>query len=476
MAGDDSAMASDAGVPRTMGPSDNEKATLVLSELLCYVQYHMKRTTHINISEIVANHFSFEEISQARDILIANYEDEVGHLLKNRRNTPNKIKCVTMSEDIMNSLQELDMKGINTNFVAKNLSRLPKCDPKDIDPYATMQLLLAIDDRLKKVEDNMGEAMAKVIFQGDGLKTIKDAVKTHELLLTNRMLPSDPTYQNMVSSLGNNQSGLETANKSPKNAESRTRNKDNSDQQSVENNESQERENNGGYDIPGPESSNQLPTNDENRAMKNTDIGDQLLVARNKLHERESDYETRREECDTENRDNPWITVGKNGRPVQPRDNRQDRRQIRSTGGQQVQRGQVSSELHSKQGKETPGMKWGRPQHQVKRQRYRVHGSNQSEMLEGAPPPGRDFFLSRVKNTDDEAVKNYIESKGITVRELIRVSNVNAKYKSFKLSVCKDNKDKVMSPELWPQGVCIEKWRSRANNQETVFNQDNGRA
>ena len=39
--------------------------------------------------------------------------------------------------------------GVLSYFVAMNLNRLPKGDPKDIDPYAIMQLVLAMDERLK---------------------------------------------------------------------------------------------------------------------------------------------------------------------------------------------------------------------------------------------------------------------------------------------------------------------------------------
>ena len=96
----------------------------------------------------------------------------------------------------------------------------------------------------------------------------------------------------------------------------------------------------------------------------------------------------------------------------------------------------------------------------------RVHGSLQSDVVEGAPPPRRDFFLSRMKKTtDDDVLKNFIKDQGIALVDLRLVSNENAIYKSYKLSVSVDDKDKVMSPNLWPKGVCIEKWRERNNRK-----------
>ena len=120
----------------------------ILNELLCYVQHHMKRSVSNNITEVISRHFSLEEISDAKDILKTNYG--VGQILKDRRNTTNKAKCVAIAEE------RIRWKCIETNFVAKNLSRLPKSDPKDLDPYAAMEMILALDERLKKMEKHNG--------------------------------------------------------------------------------------------------------------------------------------------------------------------------------------------------------------------------------------------------------------------------------------------------------------------------------
>ena len=184
-----------------------DEPKLILSELLCYMQYHIKRTVNNNIVEVVARHFSMEEVSKAKDILLDGYGNVIAHHLKIRRNTNNKNKCISMCEDIMQALKELDMKGMETHFVAMNLSRLPRCDPKDIDPYATMQMMLAIDDRLKIVEDSVVEAKAQLLLQNDSLKSVKESVKTHELLLTTSILPKSPTYRDKLLSNRRDTSG-----------------------------------------------------------------------------------------------------------------------------------------------------------------------------------------------------------------------------------------------------------------------------
>ncbi len=84
--------------------------------------------------------------------------------------------------------------------------------------------------------------------------------------------------------------------------------------------------------------------------------------------------------------------------------------------------------------------------------------------MDGAPPPKRDVFLSRVyRDTTDDDMRCYISSKGVNGVDLTLVSNVNSTFKSYKLSVPIVEKDKIMQASLWPSSVCIEKWRSRSN-------------
>ena len=129
--------------------------------------------------------------------------------------------------------------------------------------------------------------------------------------------------------------------------------------------------------------------------------------------------------------------MGRNGKPVKPN----------------PPLGQPGRGVRHRHAGDNPGRDGGR---------WRVQGSATSDMFNGAPPPRRDFFLSRVvSTTDDQVIKDYIRDKGINNFELQLVSNENAIFKSYKLSVYAGDKNKVLSFDIWPQGVCIEKWRKR---------------
>ena len=118
----------------------NKLPTAIISELLCYTQYHINRTAKENIGEVLKRFYGDEEVFTARDVLISHYNASFEYEMKERRNTgptkqtKGKKKSESVIEDILNVMYELDRKKVVTDFVARNLLRLPKCDPKDVDP------------------------------------------------------------------------------------------------------------------------------------------------------------------------------------------------------------------------------------------------------------------------------------------------------------------------------------------------------
>ena len=93
-----------------------------------------------------------------------------------------------------------------------------------------------------------------------------------------------------------------------------------------------------------------------------------------------------------------------------------------------------------------------------------IQGSVQSDVIRGAPPPKRDFFISRVlPQTRDTDFRNFINDNVVKNFDLTLTSNVNAKFKSYRLSVDVIDKDRIFRPEVWPLGVKIQRWRLRSD-------------
>ena len=85
--------------------------------------------------------------------------------------------------------------------------------------------------------------------------------------------------------------------------------------------------------------------------------------------------------------------------------------------------------------------------------------------FKGAPEPQRYIFIYRVDAhvTVNDIIK-HVQDYSINVLKLECVSNVNAKYKSFRLTTGISDFKRLLSDDLWPKGVCIRKFIPRRNN------------
>ena len=139
-----------------------------------------------------------------------------------------------------------------------------------------------------------------------------------------------------------------------------------------------------------------------------------------------------------------WTQVGRNGRPVR-----------NNYGGNGRVNGRGS-------GTAVPSYRSGR-----------VIGSGNATntSFRGAPLPKRDLFIYRVRpDTNESDIENHLIALGVTDFELTLISHVNAPYKSFKLIVNVNDKEAIMSPNVWPKGVCIKRFRERVNRDQYYNN------
>ncbi|CAL4225210.1 unnamed protein product, partial [Meganyctiphanes norvegica] len=86
-------------------------------------------------------------------------------------------------------------------------------------------------------------------------------------------------------------------------------------------------------------------------------------------------------------------------------------------------------------------------------------GTSTNTNFQGAPPPpNMDFLISRVDpSTDEHDIRECLYFNGVNTFDLFQVSHVNSQFKSYKLSVNLPDKDIVLSPDMWPDGVCVQR-------------------
>ncbi len=98
-------------------------------------------------------------------------------------------------------------------------------------------------------------------------------------------------------------------------------------------------------------------------------------------------------------------------------------------------------------------------------QRQGIRGSAPATgTLRGAPvnPPNRDLFIYKVhKDVDSHELENVISSNGFTIVQFKCVSHMEAKYKSFQLTVPRAEFSRLFDSNIWPEGICVRKFRSK---------------
>jgi hypothetical protein len=85
-----------------------------------------------------------------------------------------------------------------------------------------------------------------------------------------------------------------------------------------------------------------------------------------------------------------------------------------------------------------------------------IHGT-----LRGAPQTLDIFVFRCEKDISRDNVKSFLEENDVNVMDIECVSSVNARYKSFRVSVPRDCREMVMNSDFWPEGVGVRYFRRK---------------
>ena len=83
-------------------------------------------------------------------------------------------------EDIITSLLFLDSQGIEFNFAARNLKRLPRWEPNETDYLSIAEKLVLLDGRLKSLEYVVSENKVEISETRDKISRIDKRVEQNE--------------------------------------------------------------------------------------------------------------------------------------------------------------------------------------------------------------------------------------------------------------------------------------------------------
>ncbi len=82
----------------------------------------------------------------------------------------------------------------------------------------------------------------------------------------------------------------------------------------------------------------------------------------------------------------------------------------------------------------------------------------------GAPEPDRHLFIYRAENDMSvNDVEIYLNNQNISYKSIECLSNPNAKFKSFKLTVSVSKYQQLFNDDIWPNGIRVRPFRSPKN-------------
>ena len=99
--------------------------------------------------------------------------------------------------------------------------------------------------------------------------------------------------------------------------------------------------------------------------------------------------------------------------------------------------------------------------------RNSVHGTAATTKVKGTTEPPDELFISRVHGDTTEAdMADYILDLDVHIIDLELTSHHEARNRSFKLTVNKNDFYKLLDASLWPDGVKVGRYRKSRNNRE----------
>jgi hypothetical protein len=380
-----------------MGDNPGNNAPLVVNELLCYATCNMSRSTSEHLVKAIYRYYDNEELVDAKKLLYQKFP-QLGEF-PTRRPSTNRSEQEAHSIDIVESLVDLDSKGVKFMFVACNLNRIPKWDPCESDFLSIMDKLNKLECRITNTEYVVSENKAHIINIGDNVEKVTSRVDTCEKTVTTIAVNGSKSY------------ATATANGSKND------------------------------------------TTELNKTVVN--------MALNNGQDKSKRFKPPFVRERTEPRGpHPLGILRANGGASG--DGVADGKEGQAEDSDVLAVGSDAGDTESQAGSFVFPREQRKRKERQTRRRNIITGTAGTARFRGGPPPMRDYFLYRVmKPATEDDVSRCLHDNDIKFDSVVRISKPEARYRSFKLSISVTDIDKVMDAQIWPEGVRIRKFVSR---------------
>ncbi len=370
---------------------------MIINELLAYAVHYVNASALDNVKRIIQSFYSSNEITAAKKALW----DACGNALgkqPERKSTDKRPGLVAHINDIFDALKTLDAVDKLPDVVARNLDRLPDRQPEELNLLMIIQRIAA----LEKSRDQHNDALSTRVI--DILDLMKSESRSYTDALINGRIQEQEDGK-----LVDDERYLTVQ-----------------------------------YDEEGASS----PTEMTSKTMQDVS-GDHK-------------------------QNHPIKVAAGRRKPVSPPSRplsslRENQTRLDASGHAVRHQGTQPGASNVNRGRTLQSKYAGRqvqPDEDgfmpvLPRRKRRVMGNGEDSVpgLEGAPPPLRHIWVSRVQRGSIETISAFIEKQQVKVFHNEKVSHQNAKFSSFKISISKSDLSKVLQDSFWPQGVQCQPWR-----------------
>ena len=441
--------------------NNEEKKEIHINELLAYVSYYIHNSSISNIKRIALNFYSPEDIVNAKKLLWNNYKEHLDKYI-DRRSTDNRTCDEANLEDIFKALQQLDAKSKLPVFVARDMEKIPDRQPEELN-------LCSIINRVSQIEKKMKDHIDTAISLQDIANETRNAAKLNKEMLQEH----DDLIKKLFTLNSENMFVLENDDFLCK-------------IKKIVNDEIKEQENlqlmTAEKDIPiknkilSEKSSHELPDNNSETRMNdnaevldkdilmrfnrlkyfddddvsiNNDLNDNslnlhqfenFLDSKSQLNEKNASYEQR----------DKYSDITKKFTPNKIKENK-----FRSFNGPKIV---VKNDPRIFQPRkiDEDGYHLYESRSALRKRRITEYSKYN---LKGAPIAKVDIFVYKVTKGNCNDVKCILEDKGVDVDEVTVKSNNDARYRSFKVKIKRNDLKLVLDRNFWPQGVGCKIWK-----------------
>lgn len=146
----------DNGATTIQGNAEVEQVpapeVLIHSELLCFMQHYSQSCSPDKIKRVVMCFYDNEQIMQAKDILWQKCGEKLKEYVRRRTTTQRSMEEANIA-DIWEALDDLDRQNYAVNFYAVDLSKVPKHCPEDINELAMIERISALERKFEEFKN-----------------------------------------------------------------------------------------------------------------------------------------------------------------------------------------------------------------------------------------------------------------------------------------------------------------------------------